>query len=450
MLMKPQLMKPRIPPRRRDLTPPELPQAVGGVIDVSKITGDIIVQVDKYIGMKHGDRLVGYFGTIRGQPQIVPYEPETLPVSMPLPFSHYLPNGSYEVYYTAEDLLNNLSTSPSVPVTIINSLPGVYPPPVFPYAVDDVITYRSIVGHRGTLIRARYSQIQAGDQVTFHWSGTDVDGNFIPASVYTSPPVTVTATDLSNGYVETLIPQQYILVLGDGGIGTGYYVLKPNAGSGQYTSASASVTISWRDLYTTTVSTTSEAPPVDTADYPYLKPCNRVTVFGQPGLVVSAAVSQGAIINNGLATAQITLDSNGLGRFTVSSQQLGTVAVDVYAPFGAADPQYMTFQSYAVGTAGIYGYRGNTGAPSDGFTPCSVYLRANTGVTSVDASVTGSALINGWTQSGTFPVHKDGTATLNIIDDVAETVTLTLRATGNGNPPNIVQFAFAVFPNFQA
>jgi hypothetical protein len=71
-------------------------------------------------------------------------------------------------------------------------------------------------------------------------------------------------------------------------------------------------------------------------------------------------------------------------------------------------------------------------------------------VTAVEASVTGSALINGWTQSGTFPVHKDGTATFNIIDDVAESVMLSLRASGNADNPNEMALTFVAFPNFKA
>ena len=454
MLMKPMLMKQKIPPRRRDLTPPELPQATfkDGVyqIDVSQITGDIVVQVDRYIGMKHGDRLVGYFGVIRGQPQIVPYDPVTLPTSVPLLFDRHLPSGNYEVYYTAEDRLNNLGTSPSILVKIINTLSGNYPPPEFPDAVDGVISYRSIIARGGVRIRARYSEILPSDQVTFNWSGTDADGNFVPASIYTSGPIPVTSVDQSNGYVETLIPQQYVLVLGDDGIGTGCYVVQPLGGD-KHPSAPGSVTISWEDLYTTALCVMTDAPIIDTDNYPYLEPCNRVSVFGRPALVLTAAVSPGALIDGVMATALITLDENGLSSFQVSSKSTGTVAVNVYSPLEEQPAvQHMTFQPYHQGTAGIYGYRASTGAPNDGYTPCSVYIMAENGVTSVDATViTGSALINGWTQSGTFPVHKDGTGTLNIIDDVAETVTLTLRATGNANPAQPITFTFVEFPNFK-
>jgi hypothetical protein len=325
-----------------------------------------------------------------------------------------------------------------------------YPPPEFPDAIDGIIYYNSIIGRGGTRIRARYNGIQAGDQVTFHWSGTDVDGNFVPASVFTSPPIPVTALDQTNGYVETLIPKEYILVLGDGGVGTGYYVLQV-AGDGQYTSASASVTISWEDLYTIGMNVTTDAPIVDNATYPYLNPYNRVSVFGRPGLVLTAAVGQVAVIDGSMSTALVTLDKSGVGSCRVSTKLTGAVNVSVYSRLQPQPAvQSMTFQPYYVGTVGIHGYRASTGAPNDGYTPCSVYIIADSGVTSVEASVTGSALINGWTQSGTFPVHKDGTATLNVIDDIAEIVTLTLRASGNPNSPQPMTFAFVEFPNFKA
>lgn len=444
------LMRTRIPPRRRDLTIPVLPQAVNNVIDVSRLTSDIIVRVQQYIGMKHGDTLIGYFGTIRGQPQIVPYNPENLPPSIDLLFNRFLPNGPYEVYYTAEDLLANTSASPSVPITIVNALPDLYPPPEFPDAKDGILYYNSIIGHGGTRIRARYQGIETGDKVTFHWSGTDAQGNAVPASAFTSGPILVSALDKFNGYVETLIPKQYILVLGDGGVGTGCYVVQPVAG-GQYTSASASVTIDWQDLYAIDMNVTTNAPISDTDDYPYLKPYNRVSVFGRPGLVVTAAVGQAALIDDSMATALVTLDESGMGSFRVSTKLLGAVNVAVYPPRDQASFQTtMAFQAYQVGAAGVHAYRASTNAPNDGYTPCSVYLIAGKGVKGVEASVTGSALINGWASSTTIPVHNDGSATLNIIDDVAETVTLTLRAGGNTQSPQTLQFTFVDFPNFQA
>lgn len=449
-------MKPKnliIKPNNLALISPEFPQATNGVINAQACLDGIIFRINQYIGMKPGDVIRAFFGRTPSSPKVVPYR-DPLPPINDISFAwNEFPNGLYDVWYTVEDTFHNIGTSPISKVQIINSPGNDFPAPIFPDAENGILFISSVIEQDGTNIGAFCNGMSFGDKVTFYWSGKTSEGVNLTDAFYQASTIEIKQKQIDINFVETQIPAQYILPLGGGGEGTGYYEVLKSGTSSPWPSQSlpAQVKLQYSDIDWVTINATQGAPVRNSVSLPYLNPSNTVSVFGRPGLSVTASVTENATINGTVITSTVvTLDVNGMGSFEVYMNQdnYKTTTVSIYSPF-ATEPLVtteMVFSRYRIGAGGLDGYGFTTGAPTDGKTPCSVYMFAEVGARSIAVSVTGSALINGWTQSLNIPVHQDGTATLNIVNQYAETVRVTLCVPGRSADPLIFDIVFVSFP----
>lgn len=402
-------MKNKVKPKQQQnddesqsLQAPLCPQSENGVIDVGLVTGNILVRVPPYYNMVGGDIITVFFGEISSQLQIVPYD-TALGQYIDFPFYKDLfDDGDYDIWYHAQDIEGNLSAPSEVlHMTLINTHPRTLPTPIFPQSCNG-----------------------------------ELDAEEIAAAQYTTT-VMVQQSDILNGYVQALILAENVLIIGKSGKGTGQYDMYPYGLSNPhyYRSLATSVLL-WQKVDTALRLDTTTGAVVRHDSYPYLLPCNYSVVFGQPGSKVSASVSPQAIIADTHAVGNVTqfvLDESGKYSFGVYlPYQQGdgeAVQVQVYQEQHPDNlvTSIMSFLPYRVGRAGVHAYSYTTRAINDLTIPNSVYLIANEGIFSLVVAVSGSALINGWTQQLILPLHIDGTTTINIVNSVAETVTIAMH-----------------------
>jgi hypothetical protein len=344
-------------------------------------------------------------------------------------------------------------------VTIEGSSATGYPGPIFPGAAHGVLYYSALANQGGAEIRTNCG-IQPDDQVTFYWRGVDRWGRDVPSAAYQTPiPLTPSSTDLHNGYVTDKIPFSKIRPLGNLGSGVGHYeVLRKGM---THTSLNTGVVISWSDISTLQVTSTSGAP-VATVQPTDLYPCNIGTVFGEPGLAVTVSVSSGQIVeaDPGDPTIYPTrFDENGLASFSVMSNGDRVIVISALAAGSGAMRCTATYFDYqVVNTAGIKQYAYTTSAPSDGVSACTIYFQVmdafngpNQTVTVAIIDAASSAQIVGADSNSLHAsqiyLNDDGSAYAQIVDAYAETVRVTLSVTGQADVVRLDPLGFISFPS---
>lgn len=445
-----------------DLQPPELPQALydelaqAYVIQVDKLGGQMIqVMIPYYSGEGPNDRILAFIGTT----------PSVQLATPPFTFCYFdnneFPDGYYSVFYLAEDLVGNTSTSPATQLLIRGSASQALAAPTYPDARSGILTYVSIAAEGGAAVLARDISMKPGNLIRFHWTGSNRDGDAIPAATYNTDWRVIVDADMRQGGVIEKIPQANILALGDGGLGSTYYeIAAPGDALHARRSLRGDVLVSWEDLAQLRLSSTYGAPKVAKQELPNFNPYNTVTVFGPPGVDVTMAVSPWAQIEgadaDGSRNKTVRLNSNGLARIRVSTSVIANAggAVDVsataYDVIRAPITAPLMFGNYRRGEEGIsaYGFTSNAGTQ----TGC-----ANTVYAMVDQRAypgkklsvlirSGNARINDIYQSVAIPTHPDGSATFTVTASEPGAVVVEISVSGAGGVGASISMAFSSFP----
>ena len=146
-----------------------------------------------------------------------------------------VPDGSHSVWYTSTDIYQNIAASGVTTAIVDRSHTGSLPPPVFIDAVNDVITYSSVMLNNGTYVNIPGDALAEGDTVILYWVGFDEAGVTVPASV-TSVTHPVTSADLQG--FDVLIAPSYITPIGEGSVQAWYSVTPPSGNAQNSDSAS--------------------------------------------------------------------------------------------------------------------------------------------------------------------------------------------------------------------
>lgn len=440
------------------LPAPEILEAIDGKVDVSDISGDYIhVRLPFYIGIHHGDVIQYYFDETLASKQVIPVT-GPFPSAIEAPISKYrFRDGIYTVTCRAIDIAGNTGYSESTDIEIINSEAYKIQAPFFPDAVSGKLSRNSILQHDGAFVRASYTGLTVDDSIQFYWGGVDSHGTPAPFASFESTPIQVQQINVISGYVETKIPASNMLAVGNNGMGTAYYTIVPSPTNPYYDDTMQSpkvrITISFQQVIDKLRSIATKFAGSRDSKYPHLKPSNSVKIYGAADMDLKASVYPNATID-GTPSAGIpmdfSLDDIGVKVIRVytssatSEKADTTLTVSPRTP-GEALPTPLHFNPYRSGQAGIAFYSYSTNAPSDGSTPCAIYLGLNSAYKSVDVSVDGATgLINGWATATTVPVHSDGTATIHIVSTSEGSVFVKLAATGVSGGDNLnVELTFA-------
>lgn len=199
---------------------------------------------------------------------------------------------------------------------------------------------------------------------------------------------------------------------------------------------------------------TTGAPAWENTSAP-MKPLNTVMLSGPAGSPVTVSLDGAGIFNiNGYKTWSGNLNSNGTLELQVFSLEVGLVSVNAYITNAPAESAYgsMTFNRYTAGAVALTSYAIATGASANGAMRNSIYL--NTDLTAgvsyvrfqIDNSETARFVGTALPNTATVELYDDGTASIDLTDTVAESVTVTLSLPEASGSTVISSCAFVVFP----
>ncbi|CNK92368.1 hypothetical protein [Yersinia proxima] len=357
--------------------------------------------------------------------------------------------GRIDCYYDVRNQNDSYLRS-TLAIANIDNVHGILPAPIFPYAVNNIISSDSINVHNGSTIRASYAGLAIGDMVVFTLDGIDQNGNRVPEASF-SATLDVTGANVIQNYIEALIPAEILLSVGNNGkIIASYRTTYMSTSGGIANSPTTEVTMNivpsatGLSLMMTTGAAMYEPQTIN------VRPLNRGVLLGQPGVRVTVSVDGGALFyENNSSVYTLVLNEYGFGYFGIYSSRIGGVSVNAYEPDHPeiSITKSISFGPYRVGNGKILAVNNTTGAPNNNTTPNSYYLKteAQSGrvaITMVQVSVSGSARIIGYNgQTATILLNDDHSATVDIANSVAEAVRVSLslpEASGSYIEENII------------
>ncbi|WP_052130869.1 hypothetical protein [Erwinia typographi] len=428
-----------------DLYNPVLPQAYeGNIIYLSdiEIGGGVFVGIPEY-----SNAMVSDFIKIYWDGKVVDeYYLTELSDVFPIAFciSSEIDVGSHELYYMVTDIANNVSTSDHLTVIISDGdNPGEYPPPEFTDAVDGVIFWKKIKNNNGTYVHITpYDDISLGDTLHVYFS----KGGHVYYKV-----ITVDAGGVSNG-INFLLGYDFISLSGDGELSSYYQVFDASM-SFKGSSDKAVVVIKDDDNNDDEIDITVTKGSSNT-DYSaiHVYPFNYGLVKGKAGKDITITTSNEVLFSpEGISTITGRIDDNGLlyfklyssyqGEFDVVAYETNSVNVEVRG--------WTNFSPYYRGNGNIHAINYSTGAPCDGITPCSIYLKATPGnnISLVRVRIlNGSAMIVGYGgQIADILLNDDFSAEVNIVNSSSEVVNIELSLPESSGSVNYIKQVFVSY-----
>jgi hypothetical protein len=186
-----------------------------------------------------------------------------------------------------------------------------------------------------------------------------------------------------------------------------------------------------------------------------MKPFNAVKLAGTPGAPVTVSLDGSGVFNiNGYKTWSGNLDRSGALELQVFSLQTGLVSLSAYVTNNPAISASgsMTFNNYTAGANVLTHYAIVTSAAADGTMRNSVYITTDItpGVDYARFQITNSTTARfvgtQLPQTANVLLYDDGTASIDLINSVAESVTLTISLPQASGSTVIDSCVFVTFP----
>lgn len=444
------------------LPAPQMPQMSSlKIITVEQtvVGGGVFIVVTEYSDAATGD-YIEVFWDNQSVREILVGSPPADFFPMAIVVTEGINRGSHTCYYTAKDASGNQNQSTSVGVVIENVTPPaiIYPSPIFLDAVNNVITQESLTENSGTHIHVNpYENITENDTVVLFWNGYSSGGENVSADVLIN---TVTTAELSAG-ITFLIPEDKFTKLDKGKVSTYYEIRRNGNNTGISYSGLADVDLSGGNVSDLKMCVSTGAVNTDYTSI-HVYPFNQGVIKGPAGANVALSLTGASAVfaESGTANSTVTLNIDGIARFGIWSELQGGVSVNAYEinhPDLTAQ-QTITFGPYTKGQGNIQYLNHSTGAPADGLTPCSVYLKTapssggklNAAITLVRVRITsasGSAAIVGYEGSSMADIllNSDQSAEIDIVSSAAESVSVELSLPESSGSVNRLNIAFVAF-----
>lgn len=416
------------------LPAPDLPQMTPDnsiSLNDLNVAGGVFVRIKQYEDAARGDYITVLWDNEPVKEVIVDDLSSSFPIVVVI--TGNLGTGAHYIKYTSVDAAHNTGTSTGVNVNIIDGEPEIiYPAPVFADAVNGVINQTSITASAGTHVHiAPYTDIMANDTVILFWRGKNASGDIVDSGVDSQ---VILAADISTG-ATFLIPENKLESLKDKGTVTASYQVRRNGvvmGVSEYSKATLDLSGGSSGL-SMIISTGAANTDYDTI---HLHPYNQGVVKGPAGATAILSVVGDAVFDEtGRGIYQPVLNESGESRFKLRSVVQGTseISAEAMSNPGVGVSQFVRFGAYTKGNGNIQYLNYSTGAPANGETPCSVYLKTaqssglHAEITRVRVTVSGSAVIDGYSgQSADILLNSDKSAEIDIKNTVAETVRVEL------------------------
>lgn len=433
------------------LPPPNLPQMTE-YYTISKndidVGGGVFVRIRPYENAREGDFINVMWDGISTREILIKDPSVDFPVVFVITSSLEL--GKHEIFYFVQDKAGNTLSSEIVNLNIIEGMPDViYAPPVFIDASNGVITQQSIEMNNGTNIMVYpYSNIAINDMVTLFWTGYDENSESVKSYVET---MKVTTGNINTGLLYHISIDNFTNLYG--GECSAFYQVSNNLSilgisDDARVSISGGIIPTELDMIITTGAAIYDPSAID------VSPFNQGVLKGKPGVAITLSlVGEGAVFEaSGTATHTVILDEYGQNTFKIRASRTGGYIVNAYEiehP-NVTISRTTDFGPYEVGNGKINYINNTTGAPADGITPCSFYLKTAASlrdiITVVRVNVSGSAIIDGYgTNKADITLHSDHSAEINIINTRSGEVDVELSLPESSGSINRKEISFINF-----
>lgn len=435
------------------LSAPDLPQMTPDnsvSLNDLNVAGGVFIRIKQYEDAARGDYITVLWDNEPVKEVIVDDLNSDFPIVVVI--TGNLGTGAHYVKYTSVDVAGNTGTSTGLSVNIIDGKPDIiYPAPVFTDAVNGIIVQSSITVSAGTHVHvAPYTDIMANDTVTLIWKGVSVSRDVTTGGVNSK---VILAADITMG-ATFLIPENKLESLKDKGTVTASYQVRRNgAVMGVSGYSKATLDLSGGSTGLSMIISTGAANTDD--DSIHLHPYNQGMVKGPAGATVILSVMGDAIFDeSGTGTYQPVLNESGESSFKLRSalQSNSEISAEAASNPGVSAQQLVRFGAYRRGNGNIQYLNYSTGAPANGITPCSVYLKTaqssglRAEITRVRVTVSGSAVIDGYSgQSADIQLNSDCSAEIDIVNTVAETLSVELSLPESSGSINRISLVFKSF-----
>ncbi|NDL63683.1 hypothetical protein [Acerihabitans arboris] len=313
------------------------------------------------------------------------------------------------------------------------------PAPTFPQALGDTIPIESVTAIDGVLVNIPgFPGLGINDLITLFWNGIAVGFYRVTTAIPQFPiqfvvPSTLatigsylvyyTADDFANAVRSSAIVNLQITLSGPVPIGQLRMILSTNASNYDWPAINVS-------------------------------PFNRGVVTGVPGTPVMVTVgSPGLIGESGRNYYLMDLGLNGQLDFSIFSEEQGLLTVNAYSVLDPANSVILTtfIGPYRLGGGSIKSVNYSTGAPANGRTYNSIYLKTEAlssvpgrPITFVRAIIsTGSARIVGYPGSlADIVLNGDQSATINLTNMVSERTVVELSLPEQSGSEKLVESIF--------
>lgn len=435
------------------LPPPDLPQMTADYsisLNDLNVAGGVFVRIQQYEDAARGDYITTLWDNKPVKEVLVDDLSSDFPVVVVI--TDDVSVGAHFVKYTAKDIAGNIGKSTGINVNIIDGKPVVkYPAPVFTDAVDGIINQKNITASGGTHVHVfPYVGIAANDIITLFWKGLSASGDITDAGVDSHVILT---SDINAGAV-FLIPAGKLVQLKDKGTVTAsYQVRRDGVVLGISEFSKVKLDLDGGDNKLSMLISTGAA----NTDYDaiHLYPFNQGVLRGPAGAtIILSAVGDAVFNESGTSTYRPVLNESGESSFKLRSavQSNSEISAEVMSNPGVSVQQLIRFGAYVKGNGNIQYINYSTGAPSNGLTPCSVYLKATQSsgaraeMTRVRVVVSGSAVIDGYSgQSADILLNTDKSAEIDVINSVAEIVNVELSLPESSGSINRFTLVFNSF-----
>lgn len=384
------------------LPAPDLPQMTPDnsiSLDDINVAGGVFVRIKQYEDAARSD----YITVLWGNEPVKKFSWMIYHLISPLLWSLPAIWGEERItlMYISEDVAGNIGTSIGFNVNIIDGAPDIiYLAPVFTDAVNGIIDQNSIKVSAGTHVHvAPYTGIMANDTVTLFWRGKNASGAIVDSGVDSQ---IILAADISTG-ATFLIPENKLESLKDKGTVTASYQVRRNGavmGGSEY--SKATLDLSGSTGLSMIISTGAANTDYDAIHF---HPYNQGVVKRPAGAtVILSAVGDAVFDESGAGTYQPVLNESGESSFKLRSavQSNSEISAEAMSNPGASVSQNVRFGAFTKGNGDIQYLNYSTGAPANGVTPCSVYLKTapssglRAEITRVRVTVSGSAVNDGY------------------------------------------------------
>lgn len=401
----------------------DIPQMIDNEISLDSIESadGVYLRVMRYSNPSRGDIIKIFWGN--DNVKLVSLNDVSADLPVVVKITDNINEGDHYASYTIKDNANNENSSEVTRVCIVNKRHSSFEPPVFINAVNHVLTQENIHINNGTTILiAPENNLKKDDVVNLFISAADESGVNVFNATFNQ---VISYNDVNIG-VRFFIHEPVLKKLTGCHLSAYYHIMHLKSLIGISKKAQIKITEE-RLKNKLKIYSSTGAVNIDKESI-LVTPYNHGILIGNPGAQVSLSVTTGAeFYESGASTHNVILNNDGVSNFKISAKRQGSYVIsafDILHPEIKAELYTINFKPYYYENELVPYLNYSTGAPADGFTPCTIYLKTakfskflkNEEINIVRVTIDGDANIVGYaSKSADISLHTDQSAEIYIV-----------------------------------